>query len=239
MNKIIYDIAFALVIGIVIAVIASVKSPRTKALIYSLPIPISLTLIATGGHVNTSHVIGLFLVTLFLWLVTFLKERGMNIVLSDIIAAVAYVGVGYVLIAFTKIPFYVEVIGYVVIWLVFVTFYRETKTRVSKRKTKRVNPLLKFPIVSAVAFTLLNLSSLLSGVIVTFPFSGVFAVIETQNVLRTLSATFSRNSLGLLIFFITFYVTNSLGLGWKLIIGWAVYIIALKLITTFVPFRTK
>ena len=238
MNEILFDIIFALVIGIVIAIIASVKSTRTKALIYSLPIPMTLALIATGGHVNTSHIIGLFLVTLFLWFVTYLKSKGAHIVVADIIAAIAYIGAGYLMITYTHIPFFVAFAVYVILWLLFISFYREKKFKESRKKVAKVSPLIKFPIVSIVAFVLLNLKSLLSGVIVTFPFSGVFAVIETQNMLRTLSATFARNSLGMLTFFTTIYLADDLGLVAKLIIGWAVYLVALKLITTFVTFRT-
>lgn len=237
MNETVFNIVFALVIGIVIAIIASVKNTRTKALIYSLPIPMTLALIATGGNVNTSHIIGLLLVTLFLWLVTYLKSKGVHIFVADIISAVAYIGVGYVVITYTQIPFYIASAIYLILWLLFVSLYRENKFRESAKKVTKVSPIIKFPIVSIVAFVLLNLKSLLSGIIVTFPFSGVFAVIETQNMLRTLSATFARNSLAILIFFTAIHVADGLGLAPKLIIGWGVYLIALKLITTFVPFK--
>jgi hypothetical protein len=237
MNEIVFNIVFALVIGVVIAVIASVKGSRTKALIYSLPIPMSLALIATGGNVDTSHIIGLLIVTLFLWLVTYLSSRGVHIVIADIVSATAYIGVGYVVITYTHIPFYIAVATYALLWLLFISLYREKKFKESKKKIAKISPIIKFPIVSVVAFALLNLKTLLSGVVVTFPFSGVFAVIETQNILRTLSATFARNSLGMLIFFTTIHIADGCNLVLKLAIGWAVYLVTLKLITTFVPFK--
>lgn len=238
MNDIIFNSLFALVIGIVIAIIASVKSTKMKALIYSLPIPMTLALIATGGHVDTSHLLGLLLVALFLWLVTLLKSKGIHIILADIVSAIAYVGAGYILVTYTDIPFFVAVIGYALLWLLFIVFYREKKFKESRKNSAKISPIIKFPIVSAVAFLLLNLKSLLSGVIVTFPFSGVFAVIETQNMLRTLSATFARNSLGILVFFVAMYLTDGLNLAVRLLIGWGVYLLVLKLITRFVVLKT-
>lgn len=237
MTEILFNIVFALTIGIVIAIIASVKGARTKALIYSLPIPMTLALIATGGHVDASHIIGLLLVALFLWFVTFLKSKGMHIVAADIVSALTYICVGYVLVTYTDIPFYVAVLGFVALWVLFVASYRDKRFTEPSKKVAKVHPILKFPIVSIIAFALLNLKTLLSGIVVTFPFSGVFAVVETQHMLRTLSATFARNSLGMLVFFTTIHIADNLGLVAKLALGWAVYLVALKLITTFVPFR--
>lgn len=238
MNQIIFNIVFALVIGVVIAVIASVKSTRTKALIYSLPIPMTLALIATGGKVDSTHITGLVLVTLFLWFVTFLRSRGFHILVADVLAALVYVAVGYLIVTYTEIPMFIAVAGYALVWLLFVSMYREKKFHESKKKVAKISPIVKFPIVSIVAFALLNIKSLLAGVVVTFPFSGVFAVVETQNMLRTLASTFTRNSLGMLAFFTTIYFLNDLDLAMKLVIGWAVYLIALQLITRFVHLKT-
>jgi hypothetical protein len=238
MSEILFNIAFAIVIGVVITVIASVRGARTKALIYSLPIPMTLALIATGGNVDTSHIIGLLLVTLFLWFVTYMKSRGVQIIVADVIAAVSYIAVGYLLITYLQVPFFVTFVAYALLWLLFVVFYKEKPFKEPKRTSAKISPAVKFPIVSIVAFLLLNLKSFLSGIVVTFPFSGVFAVVETQSVLRTMSATFTRNSLGMLVFFTTIHLLGDMNLALKLAIGWAAYLVVLKLITAFLPFKT-
>lgn len=48
MSDLVQNIIAALIIGLIIAVMAVIKNIQIKALVYSLPIPITAALIATG-----------------------------------------------------------------------------------------------------------------------------------------------------------------------------------------------
>ena len=85
---IIFNFVMAGVIALVILAIASVRDSRLKAIIYGLPIPITVALIATKSPVDTSHIIGLFLLCLFLWSVFYLYKRWqLPIFTADILRA--------------------------------------------------------------------------------------------------------------------------------------------------------
>lgn len=237
MNELIVSIIFALVIGAVITAITVVKNPRVKALIYSLPIPMTVALITTGGEVDGTHIMGVALVTAFLWLVMVLYVKGIHIIVADIVAALSYVAVGYVLVTFVSLPVYVVAIIYAVLWGLFAVLYKHPKAKKAQPSQPAVHPAYKFSAVSAMAFLLLSLKNVLSGVVVTFPFSGVFAVVETKHMLRELAVVFTRNSLGIVGFFVTIYALGELHLALKIAAGWAAYLIVLRLASCAVPLR--
>jgi len=231
------NILSAISIGLIIAVMASIKNSQLKATVYSLPIPITIALIATGGKVNITNIVGLFLITLFLWLVWILHERGLGIYASDVIAAVCYVAVGYAGVKYIKLPFYAGVFIYLVAWLVFILAYRNRVVSEKTRVSSKINPAVKGAIVTILAYILFSLKKYLAGIIVTFPFSGVFAVIESKHMLETLAGVFTRNSIAILMMFVTIYALGETNLVLRLAAGWAVYLVALKLVIKFAPLK--
>lgn len=234
------NILSALAIGIIISIMAAVKSPRLKAFIYSLPIPITIALFATGGHVNTTHIVGLVMVTGFLWLVYGLTRRGVNVYAADVVAAGLYVAAGLFTTKMASIPFIIAAGAFAAFWLLFVIIYRTPRAHDPVNTSSRIKPIVKLPIVSAFAYVLLSLKSFLSaGVIVTFPFSGVFAVIESRQTLRTLAATFSHNSIAILGLFIAIHSMDSSHIVLKVIVGWAVYLLILRIVTAVLPLQAK
>jgi hypothetical protein len=233
------NIISAVTIGLIIATMAYVKNSHLKALIYSLPIPITIALIATGGRVNITNIIGLLLLSLFLWSVWFLKERGVNIFTADIISALSYVLVGYFAVMFIKIPFYFGVLIYFIIWIIFIILYKNKRVAENIKQESKIKPEVKGVIVTGLAYILLSLKSFLSGIIVTFPFSGVFAVVEGKNMLETLASVFSRNSLAILAMFTTIYLLDKANLGIKISAGWIAYLIVLNIVTKFISFKKR
>lgn len=236
MTDIELNIISASAIGLVILAMAVIKNGRLKAFVYSLPIPITVTLVATGGNVNANHPAGLLLASLFLWSVFVLNRSGkVNIFLSDIIAALCYIGVGYSLIQIINISFYWAALIYLILWLVFVFIYRPQNQKEDSQPASKISPIVKFIIVFIFAYVLLSLKSYLSSVIVTFPFSGVFAVVEGREILETLAATFARNSLAILAMFAVMYALDDIHLGMRIAASWGVYLIVLKIITVLFP----
>jgi hypothetical protein len=225
------NILMALIIAGIIVVIAMVKTPKMKAIVYGLPIPITVALIASQKGVNESHIIGLGLLVGFLWLVKFLQARGWHVIFADLIAAIAYVSIGYVLVKFTAVSFEFAVFLYVIAWGAFVTLSKRRKIEQTQFSSKRVSLWLRAIIVFCIAYFLLETKDFLSGIIVTFPFSGVFAVIEMKENLNTLAREFTKNSIAILAFFIAVWATMNLwGIMMAILVGWAVYAVVFRLV---------
>ncbi|MCA9337341.1 hypothetical protein KC951_01380 [Candidatus Saccharibacteria bacterium] len=228
------NLVSAVLIGAIIGAMALIKKPRTKALVYSLPFPITIALIATHGKVDESNIIGLFLLSGFLWLVYWLYTKGFSIYLADIISAALYVLIGYFLIKTMPTGFVLLTILYLAFWFLFVLLYRKHEEEEVKHRPHKIKPLYKTVIVTPLAFLLLALKSQLAGIVVTFPFSGVFAVVEGQYILRTLAAIFTRNSIAILALFVTIYCTvDAIGFWYSIVAGWISYIAILLFVSKY------
>lgn len=228
----VFNLLMALIIAIIIGLIAKAKSDRAKNLIYSLPIPITLALIATRKDVEGSHVIGLFLLTGFLWLVCFLRSRGWPILIADVFAALTYATVGYFavkpVVSGHKV-FLVLSLGYALFWIAFMKLYQFKAP--DKTAGKGINILAKGGLVFIIALGLLTAKDALQGVVVTFPFSGVFAVVEMRHKLESLAADWTRNSLAVVFFFTAIhFLAVSCGTHIAIALGWVVYFFTLKAI---------
>lgn len=221
------NILSALCIGAIIAAMGMVKNARIKALIFSLPISITTALIATGATVSAANVIGLFFLCLFLWVVYGLYKKGAPILLADAIGAAAYVAVGYMVTNFVQVPFYVACFMYILVWGSFTLWYLRQPLRREVSIKSTVHPAMKLTTVSTLAFVLLTLKNYLVGIVVTFPFAAVFAVVESRRGLYALAATFCQNSIAILVFFIAVYALQDLAIPLKLAFGWGVYALAL------------
>lgn len=235
MSPVIYDVLFALLIGGIIAWMATIKDPRVKSFVYILPFPISFALLATGVHINGLNVIGLGLVIVFLWTVFILHDRfKLHIIVADIIGASIYVILGYIAAQLAPPPFWLATSVYAVGWALFVIFYSPSKTTKTNQKPETIKPIQKFAGVSVIAFVLLRFKSLLEGIVVTFPFSGVFAVIEARHNLETLASIATRNSISLIgMFMVIAYLPSSLPPLVLIAAGWIVVLIILKIIYRF------
>jgi len=217
-----FNFIMAGVITLVILLIASVREGRLRAIIYGLPLPITTALIATKSQIDASHVIGLFLLCVFLWLVFFFyKKRNLTIIASDILSATIYVILGFFLIRIISIDFWKMVFFYLLFWIIYLLRYQPKYEQGSKSPIK---PLIKGGLVFVISLCLLLLKSILRGVVVTFPFSGIFAVVEAKDTLYTLAGEFTKNSLSILVFFIIVNVLSpKIGYYQSILLGWLFY----------------
>ncbi len=62
-----FTVVMAVALAFIIVLISIVKNPVIKSLIYGLPFPATLALIATQKNVDGTHIVGLFLLVVFLW----------------------------------------------------------------------------------------------------------------------------------------------------------------------------
>lgn len=227
MNDLALNGISAITIGGVIVAMSATRNSVAKAIIYGLPVPITVLFITTGAVVTPHHIFGLFLLNLFLWTVWFAYQRWHNIYLADALGAVVYVVLGYGLIGFVQVSFTAIASAFFMAWLVFAMRYRARLVDATPRSGPAIPLGLKFAVTASLAFGLLSLKSLFGGLIVTFPFAGVFAVIEGEKMLKIMAVTFGQNSLALLLLFVAIRASDGQALGVRIALGWAVYLVVL------------
>jgi hypothetical protein len=220
------NIASAASIAAVIVTMSVLRNPALKALVYSLPLPLSIALVATGGHVDGSSVMGLALLVSFLWLVRLLYGRTGSIAGSDLLAAVSYLGLSWLLTRLFRPGFADAATLFGLGWLVFAFVHRPGPPHVAPQR--RVDVRAKGAVVFGLSLLLLSARNLLAGAVVTFPFSGVFAVVEARENLAQLAAVFTRNSIAILALLIAVHATQRrLGLWPALLVGWSAYLVVM------------
>jgi hypothetical protein len=75
LDQVRHHVPSALVLTAFVTTLAYVRSPRAKALIYSLPVPFSCAYLATRLPINATHLTGLALVVGYNWAVYLLRAR--------------------------------------------------------------------------------------------------------------------------------------------------------------------
>ncbi|MBI3626984.1 hypothetical protein HY224_02985 [Candidatus Uhrbacteria bacterium] len=112
--------------------------------------------------------------------------------------------------------------------MIFILFDKRNIKEVTGRKVP-INIAAKGVLIFIAASLLLTLKDAFNGVVVTFPYAGVFVVIEMRDELETLAREYTRNSMAVLIFFIIVYLCMPrLALYPSILLGWLGYFITLK-----------
>jgi hypothetical protein len=208
--------------------IAYVRSPRAKALIYSLPVPFSCAYLATGLAINATHITGLMLVIGYNWLVLGLVRAKVPLVVAIVAAAAAYFGGAWLLRPLAGLEnatlWWAAGIGFAA-WVLGVVLYRPREEPGHRSRTAW---WVKAPLIFAIAMGVYNATDLLAGGVGMFPYAGVFTSYESRHSLRTLAGQFTINSLGLLMCLVTIHLAERAGvpvlgalfLGWVPVIAW-------------------
>lgn len=236
---------FILACSVVATVLAisSIRSPRLRAIIYCLPIPMSIVILGTDSKVNTSHPFSLLLVLVFTFSVWLLyKKLGLPIILSIALGACLYVLLGLGNSYIIKIPFMPMYIFEVFLWLLWV-IVQPLRFSGGDRKTHdkplaAIDYAQRGAIVFVCTYILIGIKGLIFGAIATFPFNGIFTSYIMKDQLTLFANELGRNFLGLFNFFLTVYLfQDKIGLGHAVAIGWVVCAVTIFFISRYVPRR--
>lgn len=212
-----------------VTAMAYVRSPRAKALTYSMPVPFSCAYVATQLPINATHLTGLLLVVGYNWMVYLLRVRATLPLIPVIVTAAG----GYFLAAMALRPLAGIALAWVagtivIVWLVVVTRYRP---RLEPDHRSRTPWYVKAPLILAIAIGVYNATGLLAGGVGMFPYAGIFASYETRHSLRTLAGQFTLHVPGLLMCLLTIAVVENhlpapapLLLGWVPVLVWALIV---------------
>jgi hypothetical protein len=209
MSQLAINLTSAFAISIIITIMSRLKSQKAKALLYSLPFPITIALIGSKAVATSLSLSGLVLTAGFLWACYLLYgRRKFPILYVDVLLSTLYVGVGYLLARFLYISFWLMLTIYMLGWLTLMVRFRHLSFQYINEKPAKTNIWLKAVIIFAIAFGLFTARQYLAAFVVTFPYNGVFAVYENKFGLYPQAALFTRNSLALVAYFIANYLVG-------------------------------
>lgn len=212
----------ALVLACFVTVIAYLKAPRAKVLVFSFPVPFTCAYLATEIPINPTHIAGMSLMLGYHWFVLLLRVRFK----LPIFPVIVLCATGYVLGAALLRPlapmqwlFIPMLLIWLVGWGIFVRLY---KPAAHAPHPATAPWWIKLPTVATLAFFIFCLKDLLAGAVATFPYAGVFTSYEMRHNLRTLAGQFSINVLGMMGMLLTIRTLQLQGVAepWPLLGGW-------------------
>jgi hypothetical protein len=223
------------VVTLVVWAVSLVRSVRLRALIYSLPLPITLVLLTTHIRVAAQQLVGVVLLNLFVATVAWAHHRlRWHILLADLTGISVYIAGSWALLRAGPLPFAPTLAATITIWAIVVALHQRMARRqpapthqrqAPTRPGRRVLPTLgKLLVLALGALLTVGLGQLLQGMVVTFPYSGVLVVIETRRDLVEFRTHFARNSLALLAFITAYYLTQDTSRYLAVTTGWAAFL---------------
>lgn len=236
-------IILALAITLVVVTIASIANPKLRAAVYTLPIPITIVLIGTGGNVNTTHLTGLMDVIIFFSVIWFLSEKlKLHIVWSICSSILIYIFLGIMFKKLIEVPFMFSYVTMAVVWLIYIFRLQlrvdKSQYRQLVQKTTYKDHIARAGVVFSLASIIITIKSLLLGATVTFPYTGTFTAYVMRNQLPVLIAEICRNFFAIMTFFlVVWYLQPKIGLLSAIAIGWIVNISVLYMIVRYLPRR--
>ncbi|MEV4118400.1 hypothetical protein [Micromonospora sp. NPDC049645] len=224
-------VAGVLLVTVVVWAVSLIRSVRLRALVYSLPLPMTLALVSTGHRVEGAQLLGVLGLNLFFVVVTVTHHRlRWPILLADAAGIAAYVAFSAGLLV-VPVPFEPALLGTVALWLLAMVVShrrRAEPTGPSSRalavgRQRELRAPVKLLIILTGALLTGLLGHLLRAMVVTFPYSGVLVAIETRRDLVAFTGHFARNSLALVGFLTAYHYCQDLSPGAGLGAGWAAY----------------
>ncbi|MEU8423920.1 hypothetical protein AB0C15_23925 [Micromonospora sp. NPDC048835] len=228
-----------LLVTAVVWAVSVIRSVRLRALVYSLPLPMTLALVTTGHRVEGPQVLGVLGLNLFFVVVAVTHQRWRwPILLADGAGIAGYVALSAGLLA-VDIPFEVALAGTLVLWLATVLWLRRrARRRVAsaeevaaaaaavpgtQTRPDGLPALLKLVVIFVGAVLTQLLGAVLRGMVVTFPYSGVLVAVEARRQLAEFSRHFARNSLALVGFLTAYHYLQDVSSAVALGAAWAAF----------------
>jgi hypothetical protein len=219
----------ALAVTAVVWTVSLIRPVRARALVYSLPLPMTLVLASGGVHVDGAQLLGVVLLVVFFLVVSVAHDRlGWHILLADAGGVLVYVVIGAAVARAGQIPFVPVLCGVCLAWLVIEVLSRRSGRSVGATVTPSPTPpaapalavLGKLAAVFTAALLMVGLTGLLSGLVVTFPYAGVLVAVEARHHLGEFTRHFATASLALVAFVTAYWLLQGAGTAAALAAGW-------------------
>lgn len=224
--------AIAAVVAITAVVwgVMSVRSPRVRAILYSLPIPMTLALAVGPSTGEGGQYLGVVLLVVFMYAVALLEPR-LGRTWSVIASLLAYVAIGAAVHRWVALPagvaFGTSTVALGVIWLL----KRRRRTHAFEAPGRERPGALEYLAVPAVTAGTWALGSVLGPFLVTFPYSGVPTALAIRSGRVVFAESFADQA-WLLLGFLGMYHSLARGLPqWAaLVFAWVAFVLGTALI---------
>lgn len=217
-------LAAGVVVAIVVWTVSLIGPIRWRALVYSLPLPITLVLVTSDITVDGSQLLGVVGLNVFFGVVTLLHSRlGLHIAPAVAAGVAGYIALSLLIGAFAPIPFWPTLLVVVTGWVVATVILPTPPARAAAEPARSGNPIVKLGTVLSASLLMVALGGLLRGLVVTFPYAGILVAVETRRQLIAFSQHFARNSIGLVVFFAGYQLFDRWGEPLALTAGWLAF----------------
>ena len=239
------DLALVAVVTGLVTAVAYLRSPRAKSLAYSLPLPFTAGLVASGQEIDATHIMGVAMVWGYPWLVWLLCRRvQLNVIAADAAALAAYLGAS--LLSARLVPAGGSAAGTAAFWAGLAALLAgglAALTVPCRPEPGHRSPLpaaVKVPGVFLLVAGIVLLKNPLRGFMPTFPFVTVFTVYEARNCLHTIAARMPVFILGMVPFLaVCRLAVPAWGHGPALALAWAAYLPVYLLLDRFMAGRAQ
>ncbi|MEU8008746.1 hypothetical protein AB0B74_08975 [Micromonospora parva] len=246
-----------LLVTAVVWAVSVIRSVRLRALVYSLPLPMTLALLSTDYRVGGAQLLGVLGLNLFFVTVAVTYHRlRWPILLADAAGIAVYVALSAGLLA-VVVPFEAALVGTLVLWSGAMLLHRRARPSVAAAdapaapaderaavaetsdggRPDGLPALLKLVVIFVGAILTALLGAVLRGMVVTFPYSGVLVAVEARHQLREFSRHFARNSLALVGFLTAYHYLQDVSSVVALAAGWAAF--AVVAVALHLPLRPR
>lgn len=209
MSVLTINLISALAVSGIITSMSKVHSQKLKAILYTLPFPITIALIGSNSIATSLSILGLMLTTGFLWGCYLLHiKQGMKILHADVLLSILYIIGAYFLTKSVEASFWAMLVCYGLPWLVLIVFFKKLTFEYRAQASIKTNAWFKAATVFVIAFGLFSMHQYLAAFVVTFPYNGVFAVYENKAGLLPQAVLFTRNSIALVAYFVANYLVG-------------------------------
>ncbi len=210
MSELTINTISALAVSGIITSMAKVHSQKLKAILYTLPFPITIALIGSNSIATSLSILGLMLTAGFLWGCYFLyTKHGVKVLYADALLAILYVVAAYILARSVKVSFWAVLSIFLLVWLLLMAQFKKITFKYNAHRPVATNVWLKAVVIFVIAFALFSTHYYLAAFVVTFPYNGVFAVYENRFGLLPQAALFTRNSIALASYFTANYLIGT------------------------------
>lgn len=226
-----WDIMLFVAVSVQAVMVAYLYDPRWKALLYTLPIPFTISSMSIGQRIGASNALGLIFLMIFSHLVRLLYYRlRVPIVLSIIISAALYCVLSLAtakILPQSESAFWLCVLGVAAMAFLYRAVVRADEDQ-GQKSTLAV--WLKVPAICVVVAILIVLKHRMGGFMTAFPMVGVIVAYETRKSLGTICRQMPVLMLTILVLTIVSHVTSPhIGLGPSIALAWPCFGLSLYL----------
>jgi hypothetical protein len=233
------ELILASAVTLIILAITAVRTARLRAVISTLPIPITILLLGTGGVVNSTHPFSLLLIVLFLIIIWVLhKKFDQNIIVSIAAATTTYIVMGLINQLVIRVPFVVVYGSMVAGWLAWIAW--QPLSHIQPHPAPVSMTLTSYAkrggIVFFLTYLLLGIREHILGASVTFPINSIFTAYIMRDSLLYFINEIVRNFIGIINFFgIIYLMQGHASRLTSFTVAWILCVACIYTVSNYVP----